>query len=91
VLSWSCLEAMSVGRVVVGSRTPPVEEVIEHGRNGLLFDFFDVRGLSGQVIDVLANPEAHRRLGQAARESVIARYDLRRTCLPEQLALILGT
>lgn len=91
VLSWSCLEAMSVGRVVVGSRTPPVEEVIEHGRNGLLFDFFDVQGLSGQVIDVLANPEAHRRLGQAARESVIARYDLRRTCLPEQLALVLGT
>ena len=28
VLSWRCLEAMSVGRVVVASRTGPVEDVI---------------------------------------------------------------
>jgi glycosyltransferase involved in cell wall biosynthesis len=91
VLSWSCLEAMSVGKVVVGSRTPPVQEVIEHGQNGLLFDFFDVQGLAKQVVDVLGKPEAHRLMGQNARDSVIARYDLRRKCLPEQLALVLGT
>ena len=30
VLSWSCVEAMSAGRVVVASRTGPVTEVIEH-------------------------------------------------------------
>ena len=30
VLSWSCAEAMSAGRVVVASRTGPVTEVIEH-------------------------------------------------------------
>jgi glycosyltransferase involved in cell wall biosynthesis len=88
VLSWSCLEAMSAGKVVVGSRTAPVEEVIEHGRNGLLFDFFDVQGLADSVVRVLADPGAHQELGQRARQTVVERYDLMQRCLPMQLALL---
>lgn len=89
VLSWSCLEAMSTECVVVASRTPPVEEVISHGINGVLFDFFDVAGLSRQVVQVLANKPLHRSLGAQARQTVLERYDLRRICLPQQMALLL--
>ncbi|HWI83576.1 glycosyltransferase family 4 protein [Ramlibacter sp.] len=90
VLSWSCLEAMSAGAVVVASRTGPVQEVIEHGRNGLLFDFFDTDALTGQVVDVLANPGSYRAIGRAARETVVARYDLRAVSLAAQVAVIAG-
>ena len=90
VLSWSCLEAMSAGRVVVASRTGPVTEVIEHGKNGLLFDFFDVAALSKQVIEVLAKPKSFAGLGVQARKTVIERYDLNSKCLPELVKLLCG-
>ena len=78
----------SAGSLVVGSRTPPVEEVIEHGKNGLLVDFFDTAGLAETVSDALARPEHFAPLRAAARETAIARYDLRTICLPRQIELI---
>jgi len=90
VLSWSCLEAMSAGRVVVASDTGPVREVIEHGVNGLLFDFFDVAALTRQVIGVLSQPSIHQHMGTRARQSVVDRYDLQTKCLPMQVGLITG-
>ena len=90
VLSWSCLEAMSAARVVVASRTGPVQEVIEDGVNGRLFDFFDVEGLVKQVVEVLQAPAKFASLGARARASVVRQYDLRTRCLPQLLALLLG-
>ena len=87
VLSWSMLEAMSAGAAVIGSRTPPVEEVIAHGENGLLADFFSARDIAAQVERALAERGAMRALRSRARESVIERYDLKR-CLRQQLALL---
>ena len=88
VLSWSLLEAMACGAVVIGSATPPVMEVIEHGVNGLLVDYFDGDALAAAIAAVLADPSAHRPLGEAARALARERYDLRSVCLPAQLALV---
>jgi glycosyltransferase involved in cell wall biosynthesis len=87
VLSWSCLEAMSAGCVVLASRTGPTAEAITHGHDGLLCDFFDVQALAQQAVAVLGRPEAHAHLGRQARQTVLARYDLQRVCLPALLAL----
>jgi len=82
VLSWSCLEAMSAGAHVVGSRTAPVMDYIEDGVNGTLVDFFDPPALAGAVADTLARRGRDGALRQAARQTVIERCDLHRVCLP---------
>jgi glycosyltransferase involved in cell wall biosynthesis len=85
VLSWSLLEAMSVGCAIVASDTAPVREVIRHEETGQLVDFFDVQGLADRVIDLCNAPEQRQRLGAAARAFAIEHYDLDKICLPGQL------
>ena len=88
VLSWSLLEAMSMGCLVVGSATAPVREVITDGETGLLVDFFDIAGLSDRMIRALERPEDHVAIRQAARAHVVANYDLHSVCLPAHVRLI---
>jgi glycosyltransferase involved in cell wall biosynthesis len=88
VLSWSLLEAMACGAVVIGSDTPPVAEVISHGVNGLLVDFFSPEALAERVAEVLADPAAYRALALEGRRTVQQHFDLHGVCLPRQLALV---
>jgi glycosyltransferase involved in cell wall biosynthesis len=88
VLSWSLLEAMSAGCLVVGSRTPPVEEVITHGENGLLVDFFSAEKQAFEIDEALRRQRDLAPLRAAARRTVLERYDLKRVCLPRQLQLV---
>lgn len=88
VLSWSLMEAMSVGCLVLASDTAPVREVIEHGRNGLLTSIFDTEALARAMADALAHGAALRPLRSAARESIVKGYDLKSHCLPRQVELL---
>jgi glycosyltransferase involved in cell wall biosynthesis len=85
VLSWSVLEAMSMGCAIVASNTRPLHEAIEHNRTGRLVDFFDIPGLVEEVSALLNMPEARLRLGANAREFAVRHYDLNSVCLPRQL------
>ena len=87
VLSWSLLEAMSCSCAVVGSATAPVQDVIEDQRNGLLVDFFSPQQVAEAVAALLADRKLARRLGQAARETVLSRFRLA-SCVQRQLALM---
>lgn len=87
VLSWSCLEAMSCGCPIIGSSTPPVEEVLKNGQNGLLCDFFKPQQLADSVHLLLEDRRLATKLGHAARNTILKKYNLR-TCVDHQINLI---
>jgi glycosyltransferase involved in cell wall biosynthesis len=76
VLSWSVLNALSCGCVVLAGGVPPVREVIEHGRTGLLAPLFDAEALAATARMVLDDPGKFRPVGEAARAAIEARYGL---------------
>jgi glycosyltransferase involved in cell wall biosynthesis len=88
VLSWSMLEAMSAGCLVLGSATPPVQEVLTDGENGLLFPFHNHEALAERAIEALANPERHAALRTAARETIVRKYDFETIALPAYLRML---
>src|SRR5580704_7621752 len=87
VLSWSMFEAMAAGCLVIGSRTSPVEEVIEAGVNGLLVDFFSRAEIAETIALALAERAGFGKLRSAARETVLQEYSLSAS-LPRHRALI---
>lgn len=90
VVSWSLLEAMSCGCAIVASDTPPVREMITDGETGRLVDFFSTDGLAAAVDALLDDAPARARLGTSARAFACANYDLKRVCLPRQIAFVMG-
>lgn len=77
VLSWSMLEAMASGCLVIGSDTAPVREVLRHGENGWLVNFFDDAAIAERVIQVLNAPNAQQALRRYASADIVTRYSLR--------------
>jgi glycosyltransferase involved in cell wall biosynthesis len=76
VLSWSMMDALSCGAVVLGSTTSPVKEMIRDGENGLLADFFKPEEFAEKAVRVLQNPDEFRPLGRAAEAMIQERYSL---------------
>ncbi|WCL55119.1 glycosyltransferase [Gimibacter soli] len=87
VLSWSMLEAMSTGALIVGSETAPVQEVITHGQNGLLVPFRDPAAQAAAIEEVLNRQKDFAPLREAARQTILERYDTRQL-LPKYAQLI---
>jgi glycosyltransferase involved in cell wall biosynthesis len=86
VLSWSMMDAMSSGAVVLGSNTAPVREMIRDGENGLLADFFDVEAFVAKAVRVLRDPADFRPLGRAAEQMIAEQYSLD-VVLPKMVSL----
>lgn len=88
VLSWSLLEAMSLGCSMVASDTAPVREVLRDGENALLCDFFAADLLAEKIQYLLTHRDVAATLGAQARRDVVRDYDLKRVCLPKHIALV---
>lgn len=76
VLSWSMMEAMSAGALIIGSDTDPVREVVTDGENGLLVPFFEPEALAARLADVLEDQARFAPLRQRARALMLERYNM---------------
>jgi glycosyltransferase involved in cell wall biosynthesis len=79
---WSPLkifEYMAAGLPVVAPALPRLGRLVEHGREGLLYDQDDPRALDRTLV-ALADADLRRRLGTAARERVVRDFSWRAHC-----------
>ena len=88
VLSWSMLEAMSTGCLLLASDTPPVREFVKDGINGLLCPFFDQQALVEKAVAALSDPQRFNKLARKARADIRKHYDFKKAILPAHLELL---
>jgi glycosyltransferase involved in cell wall biosynthesis len=81
------LEAMACGVPCVASDCPGNRSLVTHDRTGLLFDPHDPEALAACLERVLKGPGLGRRLAEAARAEIVARYDLR-ALVDREIALV---
>jgi glycosyltransferase involved in cell wall biosynthesis len=78
VFGWMIAEAMAHGKPVVATRVGGIPELITDMVSGYLVDRGDHQGMSERVLKLLDDPELRARMGQAGRETVSAKFDLRK-------------
>lgn len=72
------LEAMALGKPVVGPNYGAPAEFIRNNEHGLLVDPQDSEAVARALIELLTSPERALRMGQAARDWVTAEYSFDR-------------
>jgi glycosyltransferase involved in cell wall biosynthesis len=71
-------EAMACGKPVLVSRAGGAVELFTDGHDAVGIAPGDVNGLAEAIRQLAANPDLRRRLGEAAREAAVQRFDRRR-------------
>ena len=68
------LEGMAMGKPVILTRNPYVEDFLVHGEHGLFVDAGDTDGMTRAIRWVLEHPAEAERMGARAREWVLERF-----------------
>ena len=78
VFGWMIAEAMAHGRPVVATRVGGIPELVTDGVTGHLVERGDTKAMSEKLLKLLADPALRGRMGEAGRETVSAKFDLRK-------------
>src|SRR5207244_2374464 len=68
------LEAMACGVPIIASRVAGNDTLVEHRRNGLLFDVARQEELAECLVEMAREPEVGRTMGARGRENALADY-----------------
>ena len=77
VCSWSLLDSMSCGCPIVASATEPVMEFIENEKEGLLFNFYNIKEQVEKIEFALENKDYMQKLRENARFKIEEQYALK--------------
>jgi glycosyltransferase involved in cell wall biosynthesis len=69
------LEAMSGGKAIIASNIPAIKEIVEDGKEALLFDPHNPKQLKDAIVKLYYNSELRRRLGEYAKKKA-KQYDI---------------
>lgn len=68
-------EAMSMGKIVIGSSVAAIAEIIEDGYNGMLFEKNNVDDLADKIEILLKDDKLRTQIGENSREWVVKERD----------------
>jgi glycosyltransferase involved in cell wall biosynthesis len=83
------LEAMAFGVPILSARTGAADEILEHGRAGVLLDTTTPSAITAGVRELLQDREKRRLLSENGRRAFLERFEIRHTA--HQLARLLTT
>lgn len=72
---FTCIEALSTGKPVVGTTAGGMKEYIAHGQSGLVVPPADTNALAQALLELLTDDEKRHRMGEFARQHVVANFD----------------
>lgn len=72
------LEAMAMELPVVTTRSGGVDEVIEHGKDGMIAELYDIQTVANHLQQIINNKAMAEEMGKQARQKIIADYTIDR-------------
>jgi glycosyltransferase involved in cell wall biosynthesis len=72
------VEAMQMGRPVVATSEGGLAEVVAHGDTGFLVNSEDAAALAKRIVELMANPELSKKMGEAGRARARLLFSLER-------------
>ncbi len=76
------LEAMACGLPVIGTNVRGINEVIEHGRNGILCDT-DPNSIREAIITLMQDEELKQKFAENARKTIVENFSLENLAIKE--------
>ena len=78
VFGWMIAEAMAHGKPVVATRVGGIPELVTDGVSGHLVERSETTTMSDRILQLLDDPELRKRMGEAGRQTVSGKFDLRK-------------
>jgi 1,2-diacylglycerol 3-alpha-glucosyltransferase len=70
------MEAMASGLPILGVNAIALPELVKDGKNGFLFEYGDIDGLSEKMVVIFSNDEQRKAMGQESL-ALVAKHDMK--------------